>query len=225
MAEDTTPPPIPLGAQIMRKMHASLKAAMDIVTPGHGMLDECEAKNTIAEHMKAIGNCMGGMSKAFAKYYKGIELEEAPVENPNDSEAYDEQQDGDPETMTAEELKAWEESKHPRADDGKFGEGGGGGSDEIEEITPNYEDEDTSGSEPTTIRHGPSESLNKVPDKYRDQGAGNADYLANKRRKNIKNTDDDMDPTEKAMIATRIKMLESKIRHAERLQRVARSRR
>jgi hypothetical protein len=154
MAEDTTPPPIPLGAQLMRKMYAGCKGVMDIVTQGHGTLDECEAKNTIAEHMKAIGACMGGMSKAFARYYKGIELEEAPVENP-------------------------------------------------------------------------SESLNKVPDKYRDQGSGNADYLANKRRnsKNIKNTDDDMDPTEKAMIATRIKMLESKIRHAERLQRVARSRR
>ncbi len=196
MASNDEAPPIPLGAQILRKMYGGCKALGTDLSTMHGSMDESDAKNVIGEHLGTLGNTMSAIEKHFGKAYKGIDLEEA-------------QQEEQEEAMTPEEQKAFEEGKHPRADDGKFGEGGG--DDDGEEMSTSSEFHDTSADTP--IPTASNKPLGRLPKPVYD------------REKKSAEDDDDMDPTEKAMLTSRIKMLESNIRHVERLRRVAASRR
>ena len=63
--ESQEPAPVPLGAQVMRKMHAALKALHGECSKAVGALDDCEAKTLIGEHMGTMEQSFAGMAKAF----------------------------------------------------------------------------------------------------------------------------------------------------------------
>ncbi len=68
-------PQAPHGAQIMRSLRRSLKAAMDESTSAASSLDECEAKSVIGGVVSGIGEHLGGLEKAWAKHYKDHDID------------------------------------------------------------------------------------------------------------------------------------------------------
>jgi TATA-binding protein-associated factor Taf7 len=78
MAEaNDTPAAVPLGAQIMRKLHGGLKALADEVTKMSAGLDDCPAKAMIGEHVGGLTSAVDGLAKGWAKVYKGMDLDAA----------------------------------------------------------------------------------------------------------------------------------------------------
>ncbi len=158
MAEQDAKPPIPLGAQILRKMYSGCKALGTDLTALHGQLDESEAKSVIGEHLGSMAGQMSAIEKHFSKAYKGIDLEDA-----------------------------------------------------------------TESQEQTQEDATPAEAVGDLPPAEADPKPDKTPQIETKADDG--DDDDDMDPTEKGMLLNRLNKAASKIRHAERLQRVAANRR
>ena len=78
--------PVPLGAQVLKRMHGALKALHGECSKAVGALDDCEAKTLIGEHMGTMEQSFAGMAKAFGKLYKGVDLEDEEEEKPKEED-------------------------------------------------------------------------------------------------------------------------------------------
>jgi hypothetical protein len=141
--------PVPLGAQVLKRMHGALKALHGECSKAVGALDDCEAKALIGEHMGTMETSFGAMAKAFGKLYKDVDLEDE------------------------EEEKKPEDKKKPEDDDKKE----------------------------------PERQIEKADDPEDDD-----------------DEDDNLTAVEKSLLLSKIRQFESKVRHEERLQRMARLR-
>ena len=90
---------VPLGAQILRKLHGGLRTLGEEVTKMAGSLDECEAKSVIGNMVGGIGSTTGEIEKMWGKYYKDHDInasDATPVDEA--AKAVDPDGDGDDDT-------------------------------------------------------------------------------------------------------------------------------
>ncbi len=81
--ENDKPAGVPLGAQILRKLHGGLSALSAEVTKMAGQLDACEAKDAIGGLVGGIGSAVEEIGKHWGKFYKDHDIaaaEEEPAE-------------------------------------------------------------------------------------------------------------------------------------------------
>jgi hypothetical protein len=68
------PAPMPIGAQILRKLHGGLRSLSEEITKMAGQMEQCDSKDAIGSLVGGIGTAVGDIEKNWGKFYKELDL-------------------------------------------------------------------------------------------------------------------------------------------------------